>query len=56
MGRGKAHLNEMRVCDLRSKNGAGWDNELLENLFNDEEVGLIKEVPVSAVGVKDRMI
>lgn len=56
VARVSAQSTELRVRDLRSKDGAGWDNEMLESLFNAEEVSLIKEVPVSAVGVKDRLI
>lgn len=47
---------ELKVSDLRSHNGLGWDNELLESLFNTEEVSLIKEIPVSVVGIKDRLV
>lgn len=54
--RGEAQSEELKVCELRSHDGTGWNNELLKSLFNTEEVRLIREILASAMGTKSRLI
>lgn len=44
------------VSELRNIEGEGWDQDLIKQIFNEEEVELISSIPVSALGSKDRLI
>ncbi|WP_157056330.1 hypothetical protein, partial [Candidatus Burkholderia verschuerenii] len=45
-----------KVQELFNPCGEGWNIELLRRLFSEEEVNAIKQVPVSSLGVQDRLV
>ena len=48
-----ASLEEADVSSLRMPDEPGWD-DILNDLFNDRDKGLIKSVPLSARDERDR--
>ncbi|WP_288831198.1 hypothetical protein, partial [uncultured Paraburkholderia sp.] len=46
----------MKVKKLLNPRGEGWNKELLNQLFSEEEKKAILNIPVSSLGLKDRLI
>lgn len=41
-------LQGMRVVNLMDEGHTRWDEEVLKDIFNDRDIQLIKQVPISA--------
>lgn len=46
----------MKVGELRIRQGDGWNKEMLQQIFNEEERKLVESIQVSLLGVKNRLI
>lgn len=51
-----ARCNLQRVIELMNPNRAGWNIHLLKQLFNDSEIQSITKIPISALGMADRLV
>jgi hypothetical protein len=47
---------EMRVCDLIDKNLGWWDQNMLKNMFREEEIKAINSIPLSSTNQQDKKI
>lgn len=45
-----------KVKDLLNREGEGWNEALIKRIFSEVEVKAILRIPMSLVGVKDRLI
>lgn len=45
-----------RVCELLDQSGFGWNEELVNEIFVKEEVDQICSLPVSKLGLEDKLI
>lgn len=45
-----------RVKDLLNQDKAGWNDNQLHQLFNEEDVQAIKKTPISMMGLSDKMV
>ncbi|KAL8113768.1 hypothetical protein AgCh_020895 [Apium graveolens] len=46
-------LENIRVCDLMEEQGKKWDDDNLNDLFEDRDVCLIKKIPLSISNITD---
>ncbi|KAL8125037.1 hypothetical protein AgCh_012638 [Apium graveolens] len=46
-------LENIKVCDLMDVQERKWDDEILNDLFNERDVQLIQQIPLSSRDIKD---
>lgn len=50
------HNSNIKVADLFNQGKTSWEDNLLVNLFNQQEVNLIKSIPISDTKCGDKII